>query len=146
MRDPKALYQQLILEHNRRPCNHKKMPQASHEAQGFNPLCGDQLQLYLKVEEERLAALSFQGKGCAISQASASMMTSILKGLSLTQALSVQESFLTLLQGKLSSEKTQDLGKLAVFGEIWRYPSRVKCASLAWHTLKEALEGPKESL
>ncbi len=143
MRD--ELYQQTILEHNRNPRNFKKLDGATHVAEGYNPLCGDHLWVYLKVNGAGVIEdAAFEGSGCAISKASASMMTASLKGQSMAQAKTLFEEFHQLVTGALKpDEKPHHLGKLAVFSGIWQYPARVKCASLSWHTMNGALEKTK---
>ncbi len=131
------IYQQMILEHNKKPRNFKKLESATHEAEGFNPLCGDHFHVYLKVSNGLVEDVSFEGSGCAISKASASMMTTHLKGKTSQEALATFEVFHDLLLGKTGV--SGDLGKLQVFSGIWKYPSRVKCASLSWHAMKNAL-------
>jgi nitrogen fixation NifU-like protein len=135
------LYQQVILEHNRHPRNFKKIEDASYKAEGFNPLCGDHLWIYLKVSPEGIIQeVSFQGEGCAISKASASMMTVALKGKEIAFAKKIFTDFHHLVTGELNPEKDAHvLGNLKIFSGICRYPSRVKCASLAWHTMNGAL-------
>ncbi|NRA45525.1 MAG: SUF system NifU family Fe-S cluster assembly protein [Oligoflexales bacterium] len=142
------LYQQVILEHNRKPKNFHCMDEASHQAEGYNPLCGDHLWVYLKVDnDEKIVDISFSGSGCAISKASASMMTSSLKGKHLSEAKALFTQFQQLLKGELDPEKdSHDLGKLKIFSSIWQYPSRIKCAGLAWHAMNGALEQSKESI
>jgi nitrogen fixation NifU-like protein len=136
------LYQQVILEHHHKPRNFGEMQQATHDAEGYNPLCGDHLHIYLHVDEKNLIDnVMFNGDGCAISRASASMMTVALKGKSVEEATTLFEEFHQLILGHLKPETTANhLGKLAIFSGIWQYPSRVKCASLCWHTMKGALD------
>lgn len=140
--DVRELYQQVILEHNRKPRNFKKLEPCTHHAEGFNPLCGDHLWVYADVDASGvLNEVSFEGQGCAISKSSASMMTAALKGKTEAEAKALFEQFHDLLLGKLKPEDPQNqLGKLNIFSGIWEYPSRVKCAALSWHTLKNALE------
>ncbi len=140
MRD--ELYQQTILEHNRHPRNFRKMTDATYFAEGYNPLCGDHLWVYIKLNDQgHIEELSFEGSGCAISKASASMMTVALKGKTIDEAKLLFTEFHALVIGKLDPVKQPNhLEKLAVFSGIWQYPSRVKCASLGWHTLHAALE------
>lgn len=144
------LYQQVILEHNRKPRNFKEMPEASHKAEGYNPLCGDHLWIYLKVNTAgTIEQISFQGNGCAISKASASLMTTVLKGRQSSDVQELFEDFQMLLKGNLKTDTdgVQDrLGKLKIFAGIWQYPSRIKCASLAWHTMKGALDDEKVAI
>jgi nitrogen fixation NifU-like protein len=133
------LYQEIILDHSKRPRNCHPMEDANRKAEGYNPLCGDKLKLYLKVENDIVKDVSFVGSGCAISTASASLMTESLKGKTRAEALKVMERFHDLLT--TDSPVTQELGKLVVFCGVRDYPARVKCATLAWHTLKSALNG-----
>ncbi|MCB1214030.1 MAG: SUF system NifU family Fe-S cluster assembly protein [Deltaproteobacteria bacterium] len=144
MDDLRELYQEVILDHNRHPRNFSAMEGASAKAEGYNPLCGDQLTLYLKSEGDQIKDLSFQGSGCAISKASASLMTEALKGKSKQEALELFKKFHHMVTGSVGEEPDPSLGKLAVFAGVCEYPARVKCASLAWHTLKNALEGKGE--
>ena len=136
------LYQQTILEHNRHPRNFKKLEGATHVAEGYNPLCGDHLWVYLNVSPEgTIKDAAFEGSGCAISKASASMMTAALKGKTIAQAKVLFDEFHRLVIGELKPDsKPNHLDKLAVFSGIWQYPSRVKCASLSWHTMNGALD------
>jgi nitrogen fixation NifU-like protein len=131
------LYQETILDHSKRPRNHHPMDDANRKADGYNPLCGDKLRLYLKVEDDVVQDASFEGSGCAISTASASLMTDSLKGKTRAEALKLMEKFHNLLT--TDTPVQQDLGKLVVFCGVRDYPARVKCATLAWHTLKSAL-------
>lgn len=133
------LYQEIILDHSKRPRNFHPMPDATSRAEGFNPLCGDRLRLYVKMENGLVRDASFEGSGCAISTASASLMTESLKGKTREQAMALLERFHELLTKE--SPVTAELGKLAVFCGVRDYPARVKCATLCWHTLKSALEG-----
>ena len=140
------LYQQVILEHNKKPKNFRKIEPCSHHAEGFNPLCGDHLNVYLNVKNDIIEDIAFEGDGCAISKASASMMTEGLKGKSVEQAQLLIEEFHNLITGKLDPEKNDHhLGKLAIFSGVWHFPMRVKCASLSWHAAKGALEN-KETI
>jgi nitrogen fixation NifU-like protein len=134
------LYQEVILDHNKRPRNWGPMADATRVAKGHNPLCGDRLTLYVKVDGDRLAGISFEGSGCAISKASASLMTDAVKGQSLADALAlfdrVHEMFITPATEPVN---TDAVGKMAVLSGVREFPARVKCASLAWHTLKSAI-------
>lgn len=135
------LYQEVILDHHKRPRNFQKLSDANRTAEGFNPLCGDHITLYLKVDDAGVIRdVGFQGSGCAISRASASLMTSILKGKSAREADELFERFHRLVTSGDGGD-AQALGKLAVFSGVREFPARVKCASLAWHTLRAALEG-----
>jgi nitrogen fixation protein NifU and related proteins len=139
------LYQNVILEHNRSPRNYRIIDDADRRAEGNNPLCGDQLTVWLKLDGELITDVSFQGVGCAISRASASLMTGALKGKSRREAEELFEKFHRLVTGAGSSgDDWETLGKLAVFSGVSEYPTRVKCASLPWHTLKAALEAAPE--
>ena len=131
------LYQDLILDHSKRPRNCHAMDDATRNAEGYNPLCGDKLKLYVKMDGDIVKDVSFVGSGCAISTASASLMTESLKGKTREEALKLLEKFHDLLT--TDTPVTKDLGKLVVFCGVRDYPARVKCATLAWHTLKSAL-------
>ncbi len=130
------LYQEVILDHNRKPRNFKKLPAATHEANGHNPLCGDRITVALDIQDGVIADIGFQGAGCAISTASASLMTEALKGRRVADALSLFAGFRELVTGGVTD---QELGKLEVFSGVSEYPARVKCATLCWHTVASAL-------
>jgi nitrogen fixation NifU-like protein len=136
------LYQETILDHSKRPRNCHAMDDANRKAEGYNPLCGDKLKLFLKIEDGVVKDVSFVGSGCAISTASASLMTESLKGKSEEEAMKLLEKFHDLLT--TDSPISKDLGKLVVFCGVRDYPARVKCATLAWHTLKSALSDGQE--
>jgi nitrogen fixation NifU-like protein len=138
MSDLSDLYQEVILDHNKRPRNFRAIEAPSHHAEGYNPLCGDRLKLFVTVEGDRIADLAFQGSGCAISKASASLMTDALKGLTVGEAQQLFERFHRMVTTP-PDVPVEDLGKLSVFAGVREFPVRVKCASLAWHTLKAAL-------
>ena len=135
------LYQQLIIDHNQSPRNFHKITDASHHADGQNPLCGDELSVFIKEKNGAIEEISFIGTGCAISKASASIMTSILKGMSVNEANTLFDKFHILVT---TGESAEDLGKLAVLGGVHKYPSRVKCATLAWHTFQGAMNNAQE--
>jgi nitrogen fixation NifU-like protein len=136
------LYQQVILDHNRKPRNFHAMDGATHTCEGFNPLCGDRLTVYLKLDPAGVIdEVSFTGSGCAISKASASMMTSNLKGKTQAQAQEMFGSFHKMLTSEGESVDEERLGKLSIFSGVREYPSRIKCATLAWHTMASALDG-----
>lgn len=140
------LYQEVIIEHNKSPRNFRKIPAATHEAEGYNPLCGDHLHVYVHVQDpgEVIDDVSFEGDGCAISKASASLMTTSLKGKTREEANVLFDQFHRLITGELHPDRDPNaLGKLTVFSGIWHFPARVKCASLCWHTMKGALEKVK---
>ena len=140
MSDLRDLYQEVILDHSKRPRNFHALGSTSRRAEGYNPLCGDRETVYLDLEGDRLKDVAFQGSGCAISTASASMMTEIVKGKTRAEAEALFERFHDLITGKNGEPAGgPDLGKLAVFSGVREYPVRVKCATLPWHTLKAAL-------
>jgi nitrogen fixation NifU-like protein len=133
------LYQEVILDHNKRPRNFRTIEGASHHAEGHNPLCGDRLSLYLQVDAGRIADVAFQGSGCAISKASASLMTDAVKGQSLDDVEDMFQRFHRMVTTP-PDQPVENLGKLSVLAGVREFPVRVKCASLAWHTLKAALD------
>jgi nitrogen fixation NifU-like protein len=135
------LYQNVILEHNRSPRNYRVMDDADRKAEGHNPMCGDQLTVWVRMDGDVIGDVSFRGAGCAISKASASLMTAAVKGKTREEAEALFERFHRLVTGKLPAGESETLGKLAVFSGVSEFPVRVKCASLSWHTLKAALEG-----
>jgi nitrogen fixation NifU-like protein len=135
------LYQDTILEHNKRPRNFKALPDATAKKEGFNPLCGDRLTLYLKVEGDRIADAAFQGNGCAISTSSASLMTEAVKGKSVAEADKLFEGFRRLVTRQAPEPTKAEVGKLLAFSGVGEFPARVKCATLCWHTLESALHG-----
>jgi nitrogen fixation protein NifU and related proteins len=138
--DPRALYQEVILDHNRKPRNFGPLDQASHRAEGHNPLCGDHLRVALGVEDEAIARIAFEGESCAICKASASMMTVAVKGQALPQARALIQEFLAMTTGKLDLEDAHQIGRLAVFAGVRDLPTRLKCAVLPWHTLRAAID------
>ena len=142
MSDLTDLYQEVILDHNRRPRNYGKLADANRRAEGFNPICGDHLTLYLRLNGEVIDDLRFEGEGCAISKASASLMTDSLRGKTTAEAETLFERMHELLTGEADGEAPAEaLGKLAVFSGVREFPARVKCASLSWHALHRALAG-----
>ena len=136
------LYQNVILEHNRSPRNYHAMDDADHKAEGHNPLCGDRLTVWVRLDDDIIQDASFQGSGCAISKASASLMTAAVKGRTRREAEELFGRFHRLVTGTLDPSESETLGKLAVFSGVSEFPVRVKCASLSWHTLKAALDAP----
>lgn len=147
MADLSELYQQVILDHNKKPRNFRVLETANRRQEGYNPLCGDQLTLYLEMDGETVKDVAFQGQGCAISKASASMMTAAVKGKSKTEAETMFEEFHRMVKGELDPESEENhLGRLKILSGVREFPARVKCASLSWHTLKAALEGKDESV
>jgi len=145
MPDLRELYQQVILDHHKKPRNFRRPAHPNRQAEGFNPLCGDRINLYLEVEGGVVKDIAFEGSGCAISTASASMMTETLKGKTEAEALAIFDRFHQLVAGN-GAPDAADLGKLAVFSGVRDYPVRVKCAVLCWHTLKAALDERKETV
>jgi nitrogen fixation NifU-like protein len=137
-----ALYQDLILDHNRNPRNYMAMTDANRRVEGNNPLCGDRLTIWLKMEGDTIQNVSFQGSGCAISRASASLMTSAVKGKTRDEAKALFDRFHRLVTGSLAPSEAESLGKLAAFAGVSAFPVRVKCASLSWHALHAALDQP----
>jgi nitrogen fixation NifU-like protein len=135
-----TLYQDLILDHNRAPQNYRSMENANRRVEGNNPLCGDKLTVWLRMEGDRIEDASFQGSGCAISRASASMMTAAVKGKTRREAEDLFERFRRMVTGSLDPAEAQSLGKLVALAGVSEYPVRVKCASLSWHALKAALD------
>jgi len=144
MADLRELYQELILDHSKNPRNYRKLEAPDRAAEGYNPLCGDHFCLYLRMEGDRIADISFEGSGCALSKASASMMTSAMKGKTTAEAESLFARFHAMVTGK--NGQGADLGKLSVFSGVSAFPVRVKCVSLAWHTLIAALKGAPEAV
>ncbi len=145
MSDLRELYQEVILDHNKRPRNYRRLETANRTAQGYNPLCGDRLTLFLQVEDGVIRDVGFEGSGCAISKASASMMTEALKGRTETEADVLFKRFHDMVSRDLDAEfDPEELGKLAVFQGVCEFPARVKCATLAWHTLHAALHQQAE--
>jgi nitrogen fixation NifU-like protein len=143
MSDLRELYQEVILDHNRRPRNFGALDDANRKAVGHNPLCGDKLTVYIRLDDDRIADVAFQGSGCAISKASASMMTDSVKGKTIQEADALFEGFHAMVTSRPAAARDATLlGKLEVFGGIVEFPTRVKCASLAWHTLNAALHHP----
>lgn len=145
MSDLRELYQEVILDHNKRPRNFRALAPPNQKADGFNPLCGDRITVYLRVKDNVIEDLSFEGSGCAISKASASLMTDALKGRALGDADSLFQEFHRMVTSPADEPVEMGrLGKLAVFAGVREYPVRVKCASLAWHTLRAALEAKQD--
>ena len=140
MSELSELYQQVILDHNKKPRNFRKLETANHSAEGFNPLCGDQLTVYLNLEDDTVKEVGFEGSGCAISKAAASMMTQAVKGKSKEQVENLFQEFHSMVTGELNEETDENsLGNLKIFAGVREFPVRVKCATLAWHTLHAAL-------
>jgi nitrogen fixation NifU-like protein len=151
--DLRDLYQSVILDHHKKPRNFRKIDDATRSAEGYNPLCGDKVTVYVKMDGDRIQDIAFVGSGCAISTAAASMMTESLKGKTRSQAAALFEEFHELVTGQVEEERekvskgkeerggTLTLGKLAAFGGVREFPIRIKCATLPWHTLQSALKG-----
>jgi nitrogen fixation NifU-like protein len=139
------LYQEVILDHSRHPHNYHAMADATRKAEGYNPLCGDQVTVYLKLNGDRIEDVSFEGSGCAISKSSASIMTDIVKGKSKNEAAALFEKFRDMVTGDAKAP-VDSLDKLSIFAGVSEFPTRVKCAVLGWHTLRSALENKKEKI
>jgi nitrogen fixation protein NifU and related proteins len=144
MSDLRDLYQDVILEHSKTPRNYRELPAANHKAEGFNPLCGDRFTVYVTLDGDVVRDISFQGSGCAISKASASMMTQSVKGKTMAEAEQIFARFHEMVTGHGAAGTESELGKLTVFSGVSEFPVRVKCATLAWHTLHAALEGKQD--
>jgi len=145
MSDLRELYQEVIFDHNRRPRNFGKLASANRTAEGYNALCGDRLTLYLEVVDDKIQNVTFEGSGCAISTASASLLTETLKGKSLTQAEALFQSFHKMVTED-DAAVPEDMGKLTVLAGVREFPARVKCATLSWHTLQAALHGEQAAV
>jgi nitrogen fixation NifU-like protein len=147
MEDLHDLYQDVILDHNRSPRNFRELEGASHRAEGYNPLCGDRLTVWLQLDGDHISGVSFHGTGCAISKASASMMTEAVKGKSVAEVMDLARRFQDLVTGQSDPTTARaTVGKLTVFSGVSEFPVRVKCASLSWHTLKAALDQETEAV
>lgn len=145
MAELEELYQEIIMEHNRKPRNFRKLADANRSADGYNPFCGDKITLYLKVDGDMISDIGFVGSGCAISRASASMMTQSVKGKSKAEAQEIFDAFHKMLTRALGADfDASNLGDLEILSGVSEFPTRVKCASLGWHTLNAALRGPGE--
>ena len=144
MANLEALYQEVILDHNRKPRNFREIENADRRIDGRNPLCGDQVTVWLKLDGDRVADASFQGTGCAISKSSASLMTAAIKGKTVAESRQLFDRFHDMITGKLTEEQRGQMGSLAALGGVSKFPLRVKCASLAWHAMKSGLEGGGE--
>ena len=147
LRDVRDLYQDMILEHSKKPRNFRSLPQANRKAEGYNPLCGDHFTVFLQLENDEVKDISFEGSGCAISKASASMMTTSLKGKTKSQAQELFARFHRLVTSQATeAHDGVDIGKLVVFSGVSEFPVRVKCATLAWHTMLAALEEKSDTV
>jgi nitrogen fixation NifU-like protein len=144
MANLEALYQEVILDHNRKPRNFREMDDADRRIEGRNPLCGDEITLWLKLDGDKVSDVSFKGTGCAISKSSASLMTSTVKGKTVDETKQLFDRFHQMITGKLPDGEREKMGSLAALGGVSRFPIRVKCASLAWHALRSALDGGGE--
>ncbi|RAP36480.1 SUF system NifU family Fe-S cluster assembly protein [Candidatus Marinamargulisbacteria bacterium SCGC AAA071-K20] len=140
------LYESMILEHNKNPRNFKEMIDCTHQSHGHNPLCGDDYFVYIKVKDDRLEDISFQGQGCAISKSSGSLMTEFLKGKSLDECKAVKDLFLNLVTKELTFEDKEKIGKLKVFEGVKQFPIRVKCAALVWRALEQAMSEGSDTI
>lgn len=146
MSDLRELYQQVILDHNKNPRNFHELPHPTRTVDGYNPLCGDHYQIQVEIDDGTIKDIGFTGNGCAISKASASVMSSTLKGKTTEEAHRLFDVFHKLVTGEPGSLSTAELGRLAAFSGVSEFPARVKCASLPWHTLNSAIEGDKETV
>jgi nitrogen fixation protein NifU and related proteins len=148
MADLQGLYQEVILDHSKKPRNYRVLEGADYHAEGYNPLCGDRVTIYVELDNDRITDLTFQGSGCAISTSSASLLTETLKGKTLEEADALFKKFHALVTGEANGNQAGDvsLGKLAVFSGVAEFPVRVKCATLAWHTLRSALKGEEKTV
>ena len=147
MADLRDLYQQIILDHNRNPRNYRALDNPDRSAHGDNPLCGDKIVVYVRLDDDVIADVSFQGTGCAISQASASLMTTTVRGKKIDQAEKLFRKFQAMVTARVDQEPDRkSLGKLAAFGGVREFPARVKCANLPWHTLHAALAADNETI
>lgn len=145
MDELRELYQQIILDHNKSPKNYGKIVNCSHASEGYNPLCGDRIKIYAQVEDGIIKDIKFEGEGCAIAKASGSIMTALLKGKTIEEAEKLFKAFQDLITSEVDSEvDLEKLGKLAVFAGVREFPTRVKCAGLAWHTVKAAMDKKDE--
>ena len=144
MSDLRELYQQVILDHNRNPRNFRELPTATRRVEGYNPLCGDHYTVFVSLDGDQIRDVSFTGNGCAISKASASVMTSSVKGKRTDEAQRMFDVFHRLVTGENAGLSEAELGRLAAFSGVSEFPARVKCATLAWHTLNSALAGQEE--
>jgi nitrogen fixation protein NifU and related proteins len=144
MTDLRELYQQVILDHNRNPRNYKELPNATKRVEGYNPLCGDHYTVFLNLDGDVIKEVSFTGNGCAISKSSASVMTTTVKGKRIDEAERLFEIFHNLVMGEAAGLSEAELGRLAAFSGVSEFPARVKCATLAWHTLHSAMQGEQE--
>ena len=145
MSELSELYQQVILDHNKKPRNFRKLESANHSAEGYNPLCGDHLTVYLDLKDGAVKEIAFEGSGCAISKAAASMMTQAVKGKSKEQAEELFNEFHSMVTGELDEETDENsLGNLRIFAGVREFPERVKCATLPWHTLHAALNNEQQ--
>lgn len=145
MDELRELYQQIILDHNKSPKNYGRIVNCSHASEGYNPLCGDRIKIYALVEDGVIQDIKFEGEGCAIAKASGSIMTALLKGKTIEEAEKLFKAFQDLITSEVDSEvDLEKLGKLAVFAGVREFPTRVKCAGLAWHTVKAAMDKKDE--
>jgi len=147
MDELRELYQQVILDHNRNPKNFHELPHANRHSEGYNPLCGDRVKIYLDIEDDVIRDVAFQGAGCAISKASASVMTTLVKGKTVKEAVALFHKFQKMITSDTREPvEMEELDKMAVFSGVREFPSRIKCAALAWHTLKAALQNQEEQV
>jgi nitrogen fixation NifU-like protein len=144
MADMKALYQEVIMDHNKKPRNFGKLPQSTHHAEGHNPLCGDHINVTMNLTDDKVEAINFEGEACAVCKSSASMMTVAVKGKTRAEAETLTQDFLAMATGKMDMNAPNNMGRLAVFAGVRDLPTRVKCAILPWHTLHAAFNSVQE--
>ena len=144
MADMKALYQEVIMDHNKKPRNFGKLPQSTHHAEGHNPLCGDHINVTMNLADDKVEAINFEGEACAVCKSSASMMTVAVKGKTRAEAETLTQDFLAMATGKMDMNAPNNMGRLAVFAGVRDLPTRVKCAILPWHTLHAAFNSVQE--
>ncbi|HQS57149.1 MAG: SUF system NifU family Fe-S cluster assembly protein [Gallionellales bacterium 35-53-114] len=144
MADMKALYQEVIMDHNKKPRNFGKLSPATHHAEGHNPLCGDHINIYMNLAGDKVKAINFEGEACAVCKSSASMMTVAVKGKTRAEAETLTQDFLSMATGKMDMSAPNNMGRLAVFAGVRDLPTRVKCAILPWHTLHAAFNSVTE--
>jgi nitrogen fixation NifU-like protein len=144
MADMKALYQEVIMDHNKKPRNFGKLPQSTHHAEGHNPLCGDHINVTMNLANDKVEAINFEGEACAVCKSSASMMTVAVKGKTRAEAETLTQDFLAMATGKMDMNAPNNMGRLAVFAGVRDLPTRVKCAILPWHTLHAAFNSVQE--
>ncbi|MBN1402934.1 MAG: SUF system NifU family Fe-S cluster assembly protein [Opitutales bacterium] len=145
MNEMEELYREIILDHNKRPRNFRKMEDCTHHAEGHNPLCGDEIEVFVKVDNGVITDISFEGEGCAISKSSASLMTTALKGKTIEEAHREAGIVISMLSGKTDANEIDELGDIAALQGVRQFPARIKCATLSWHALEASLIGKDDT-